>query len=55
MATSRKELDELAATIRQSGASWQSGETSMTALNADDRKKRLGVTLHPTHPRSKKS
>jgi C1A family cysteine protease len=43
----RINLDELAATLRQEEAPWESGETSMTALSEDQLQVRLGFTPPP--------
>ena len=36
-------LEDLAATLRERNESWESGETSMTALSREEVERRLGV------------
>ena len=46
----RSYLDDVAAAIRREGASWQSGETSMTALSDEEIQRRLGFVPPPGAP-----
>jgi len=50
MATSSIDVKGLAKAIAAQGASWQAGETSMTALSDEERKARLGFVPPPGEP-----
>lgn len=50
MALDQKFLDDLLATNKQKGITWQAGETSLLHLSAPERKARLGYTPGPGEP-----